>query len=225
LVGGGSTLHAGEVSLAHHGVLYLDEVPEFSPKVLEALREPLESGCIQISRARYQVQLPARFQLLATCNNCPCGHFGDTDKICSCSPEKLRQYQQRLSGPLLDRIDMQVWMPRLKQAEREQLLHASSKTKSAASVCLRETVIACRERQYGRQDKLNAHLESGELQQHCALQKSEQDLLSKAMQHYQLSTRAGLRILRIARTIADWAQVTQVDKAHVLEAIHYRTGN
>jgi magnesium chelatase family protein len=221
LVGGGSTLHPGEVSLAHHGVLFLDEVPEFSPKVLEALREPLENGRIQISRTRYQVSLPARFQLLATCNNCPCGHYGDAEKPCRCSPDRIRQYQQRLSGPLLDRIDMQLWMPRLQQSERELLLSQGVRT-SAQSADLRQRVIACRERQLARQGRLNATLEQGELNEYCALAEAERALLRQAMERYQLSTRACLRILRVARSIADLAQSEHVSRAQLLEAIQYR---
>jgi Mg chelatase-related protein len=221
LVGGGSTLHPGEVSLAHHGVLFLDEVAEFSPKVLEALREPLESGVIQIARARYQVNLPARFQLLATCNNCPCGNYGDAEQQCRCSPDRIRQYQQRLSGPLLDRIDLQVWMPRLRKSERELLLGQGRRGKEQSAV-LRTQVEGCRARQLQRQGHLNARLEQGALQEVCALREEERELLRQAMERYHLSTRACLRILRVARTIADLAGTERVERAQLLEAIHYR---
>ncbi|HWK55309.1 MAG TPA: YifB family Mg chelatase-like AAA ATPase [Hyphomicrobiales bacterium] len=223
LVGGGSSLHPGEVSLAHHGVLFLDELPEFAPKALEALREPLENGSILISRARYQVSLPARFMLLATCNNCPCGYSGDGEKECRCTPDRIRQYQQRLSGPLLDRIDMQVWMPRLRQEERERLLRQPLSA-DKQSPALRQQVQACRLRQMERQNKLNARLEQGELQEVCSLREGEQALLRQAMQQYQLSTRACLRILRIARTIADLAGSERVERLQLLETIQYRQG-
>lgn len=221
LAGGGSTLHPGEISLAHHGVLFLDELPEFSSRVLEVLREPLEAGQIQISRTRYRVRLPARIQLVAAMNLCPCGHHGADDQQCLCSPEKIRLYQQRVSGPLMDRIDMHVSVPKLSEADKTALLQRTSKQQSGSDE-LRARVVACRAIQQARAGKLNAHLQQEELSEHCALAKPDARLLNETMTRLKLSTRAFFRIIKIARTIADLAEAPTIQTTHLLEAINYR---
>ncbi|MES2604331.1 MAG: YifB family Mg chelatase-like AAA ATPase [Pseudomonadota bacterium] len=221
LAGGGSTLHPGEISLAHNGVLFLDELPEFCSRVLEVLREPLEAGQIQISRTRYRVRLPARIQLVAAMNLCPCGHHGADEQQCSCSQEKIRLYQQRVSGPLLDRIDLHVSVPKLSDADKAALLQRSLQGHSSSRE-LREKVIACRAVQQARAGKLNAHLQQDELGEHCALRKADAQLLNEAMTRLKLSTRAFFRIVKIARTIADLAEATTIQTPHLLEAINYR---
>lgn len=221
LVGGGSTLHAGEISLAHHGLLFLDELPEFSAKVLDVLREPLEAGEVSISRARYQVRLPARFQLVAAMNPCPCGHHGDPQRECRCTPDRVRQYRQRVSGPLLDRIDLQVEVPRLSEVEQVRWRRECGGT-GPDSNGLRERVIACRALQQARAGCCNAHLPQPLLQKVCVLDAEEQRLLDDAMQRLQLSLRAYFRILKIARTIADLDGVEAIAAPQLLEAINYR---
>ncbi len=221
LVGGGSTLHTGEISLAHHGVLFLDELPEFSARVLEVLREPMEAGHVQIARARYQVRLPASFQLVAACNPCPCGYHGDSQRACRCTDERVKQYQQRVSGPLLDRIDLQVNVPRLSEAERHALLQQEG-AKGADSASIRAKVIGCRERQLVRAGRSNARLEQRQVKQLCALDPRDTKQLSKAVTHLGLSARATFRVLKIARTIADLAESERIATPHLLEAINYR---
>ncbi|MEY4642164.1 MAG: hypothetical protein RLZZ227_2158 [Pseudomonadota bacterium] len=221
LVGGGSTLHIGEISLAHHGVLFLDELPEFSMKVLEVLREPLEAGHVQIARAKYQVRLPANFQLVAACNPCPCGYHGDAQRECRCTPERVKQYQQRVSGPLLDRIDLHVNVPRLSESERDTLLHQARAT-GPDSASIRTMVVACRERQLARAGRSNARLEQQQVRQHCGLDPRDRKLLTEAVNKLRLSARATFRILKIARTIADLDKADAVATSHVLEAINYR---
>ena len=222
LVGGGSTPHAGEISLAHRGVLFLDELPEFSPRVLEVLREPLESGAIQISRARYQVRLPARFQLVAAMNPCPCGYHGDPQGGCRCPEERVLAYRQRISGPLLDRIDLHVEVPRLSEAERRDLLRRKEGSADAASAALRERVRECRWRQLERAGKLNAHLRPAELGRDCRLTKADARLLEEAVGRLRLSVRACHRVLKIARTIADLEESETIRRRHLLEAVNYR---
>jgi magnesium chelatase family protein len=221
LVGGGSTLHTGEISLAHHGVLFLDELPEFSAKVLDVLREPLEAGYVQIARAKYQVRLPASFQLVAACNPCPCGYHGDKERECRCSDERVKHYQQRVSGPLLDRIDLQVQVPRLNDSERDALLQ-HDEVASVDSASIRTSVIACRERQLARAGRSNARLEQRQIRQHCALVSSDRKLLNEAVTRLRLSARATFRVLKIARTIADLDEAERIATPHVLEAINYR---
>lgn len=221
LVGGGSTLNPGEISLAHHGVLFLDELPEFSPRVLEVMREPMEAGHIQIARAKYQVRLPANFQLLAAMNPCPCGYYGDAEQACRCTQEKVKQYQQRISGPMFDRIDMQIEVARLSADDKTQLLQKRA-GKTTSSQQMREQVIECRATQMERSGMINARLEQKEIQQFCVLADADKALLDEAMSRLRLSTRAYFRILRIARTIADLAAVENIARPHLLEAINYR---
>ncbi len=216
LVGGGSVPRPGEVSLAHHGVLFLDELPEYDRRVLEVLREPIESGHITISRAARQAEFPARFQLVAAMNPCPCGHAGDPGGRCRCTPDQIRRYRSRISGPLLDRIDLKLEVPRVNHAE----LRASCGGESSAIVRVR--VSAARERQLARSGKPNAWLSNRETERDCALRESEHRLLDRAVERLELSARAYHRILRVARTVADLADSTQIEAVHLSEAIQYR---
>ncbi len=216
LVGGGSQPRPGEISLAHHGVLFLDELPEFPRQVLEVLREPLESGHITISRAARQATFPARFQLVAAMNPCPCGYLGDPRRPCRCTPTQITRYRARISGPLLDRIDLHVELPR---PSPEELQQAGPGEPSEA---VRRRVIAARERQLARQGCLNAHLEGRELEHHAALEENGRRLLHQAMERLQLSLRARARILRLARTLADLETSTAIRPTHVAEAVSYR---
>ncbi len=216
LVGGGSLPRPGEASLAHHGVLFLDELPEFDRHVLEVLREPLESGRIAISRAARQAEFPARFQLVAAMNPCPCGYAGDPSGRCRCTPEAIQRYRSRVSGPLLDRIDLKLEMPRVAYAD----LRAGAPGERSAPV--RARVAAARARQIARAGRPNAWLGNREVERDCALDASTQALLDRAVDRLGLSARAYHRILRVARTIADLAGAERIDGAHVSEAIQYR---
>ncbi|RKR07397.1 magnesium chelatase family protein [Kushneria sinocarnis] len=215
LVGGGSKPRPGEISLAHHGVLFLDELPEFDRKVLEVLREPLESGRIHIARASHQRQYPARFQLVAAMNPCPCGHLGDPRQPCHCTPQQVQRYQARLSGPLLDRIDLQVEVPAL---PAEQL---TARERGEDSATVRQRVLAARHRQHAR-GGLNAHIATTVLEQACALGDDERSWLSDVLNRLNLSARAYHRVLRVALTIADLAEESRVTRPRLMEAIGYR---
>ena len=217
LVGGGSIPRPGEISLAHHGVLFLDELPEFDRRVLEVLREPLESGRIVISRAARQAEFPAAFQLVAAMNPCPCGYAGDVSGRCGCPPEAVRRYRARVSGPLLDRIDLQIEVPRVPLSE---LGAAGAAGESSATV--RARVIAARERQQLRAGKTNATLSNREAQRDCELITADRNLLERALDRLGLSARAYHRILRVARTIADLAESERIGTPHLTEAIQYR---
>jgi magnesium chelatase family protein len=203
--------------LAHNGILFLDELPEFDRHVLEVLREPLESGRVAISRAARQAEFPAAFQLVAAMNPCPCGYSGDLSGRCACTPEAIRRYRARISGPLLDRIDLQVDVPRVPLAE---LGDAAPLGESSAAV--RERVVAARERQTQRAGKPNAALGSRELRRDCVLVASDRELLERALDKLSLSARAYHRILRVARTIADLADSAAIARPHLTEAIQYR---
>ncbi|MDG2090117.1 MAG: YifB family Mg chelatase-like AAA ATPase [Gammaproteobacteria bacterium] len=220
LVGGGKDISPGEISLAQNGVLFLDELPEFNPRVLEALREPIERGSILISRAAYQARLPARFQLIAAMNPCPCGYYGDSERECRCTIERIKKYQQRVSGPLLDRIDLQIELARLNKADQEKLLQ--QKNSKMNSTKIKAQVDNCRQRQLFRSGKTNAHLNQQEILSYCQLENSNRSLLNKAMQQLKLSTRAYFRVLKVARTIADFAGEDRIHRQHLLEAITYR---
>ncbi len=217
LVGGGSHPRPGEISLSHRGVLFLDELPEFDRKVLEVLREPLEAGEIMISRASQQMLFPARFQLLAAMNPCPCGYLGDPRGKCHCSPEQVRRYRQRISGPLLDRIDIHI---EVATNTREVLDIATRAGENSAVV--RERVIAAQSLQQKRQKKLNCVLNIRELESHCLLKPDDRNLLLHAIEKLQLSTRAYHRILKVARTIADLDSSSSLQTAHLMEAVGYR---
>jgi magnesium chelatase family protein len=217
LVGGGPVPRPGEISLAHRGVLFLDELPEYDRRVLEVLREPLESGHIVISRAARQAEFPAAFQLVAAMNPCPCGHAGDPSGRCACTPEQVRRYRARVSGPLLDRIDLQIAVPRVALAD---LGDAAPAGESSATV--RARVVAARERQLQRAGKPNARLSNREVQRDCALEKPDRVLLERALDKLGLSARAYHRVLRVARSIADLVGSERVATAHLTEAIQYR---
>ncbi|MFZ9562731.1 MAG: YifB family Mg chelatase-like AAA ATPase [Burkholderiales bacterium] len=216
LVGGGSNPRPGEISLAMHGVLFLDELPEFERKVLEVLREPLESGRITISRAANQADFPARFQLVAAMNPCPCGFLGHHNSRCRCTPDQLARYRGRISGPLLDRIDLQIEVPALPEND---LL---GKAAGESSGVVRDRVSAARGRALSRQDKPNAQLAAREIDRHCAPDDKGATLLKQAIARLGLSARAYHRILRVARTIADLDSAEKVLSGHVAEAIQYR---
>ncbi len=215
LVGGGAQPKPGEISLAHHGVLFLDELPEFDRQVLEVLREPLESGRVTISRAARQAEFPARFQLVAAMNPCPCGHFGFGDR-CRCSPGDVRRYLGKLSGPFLDRIDLHVEVPPLPQGE---LLSASPGGPDSAS--WRTLVLQARERQQQR-GALNSQLATRQLTDPAMLAAEDRALLEQAMHKLGLSARATHRVLRVARTIADLSGTDKIGHPHLLEALSYR---
>jgi magnesium chelatase family protein len=217
LVGGGSVPRPGEISLAHHGVLFLDELPEFDRRVLEVLREPLESGRIVISRAARQAEFPAAFQLVAAMNPCPCGYAGDISGRCSCAPEAVRRYRSRVSGPLLDRIDLQIEVPRVPLTEL-----GAAGAASESSAVVRARVVAARERQQQRAGKPNAALGNREAQRDCELTPNDRSLLERALDRLGLSARAYHRILRVARTIADLADSELIATRHLTEAIQYR---
>lgn len=218
LVGGGSNPRPGEISLAHNGALFLDELPEFDRKVLEVLREPLESGHIVISRAARQVNFPARFQLIAAMNPCPCGYLGDSSGRCHCTSEQVMRYRARVSGPLLDRIDMHLEVPRVSH----EVLRNGSPQGEESSAVIRERVIAARKLTIARHGKANSDLTAKEVKQLCVLSAQGYQLLEQAMDRFGLSHRAYHRILKLARTISDLAQSPQIEINHLSEAISYR---
>jgi magnesium chelatase family protein len=215
LVGGGSNPQPGEISLAHNGVLFLDELPEFDRRVLEVLREPLESGHIVISRAARQAQYPAGFQLIAAMNPCPCGWLGDVSGRCHCTSEQVQKYRNRISGPLLDRIDMHVEIPRLSFREMEG-------PKGEDSAVVRARVTETRARQQQRNNTLNCRLTHEQIDRVCRLAKADGLLLHQAMERLNLSARAYHRILKLARTIADMGESGRINTVHLAEAIGYR---
>lgn len=217
LAGGGTQPKPGEISLAHHGVLFLDELAEWDRKSLEVLRQPLESGMVSISRAANTAEFPARFQLVAAMNPCPCGWHGDACGRCRCTPDAIERYRGKLSGPLLDRIDIHLAMSRLSHEE----LHLNAPS-GEASADIRTRVVAARTIQARRAGVCNAHLAQAQLKAHCQLAAADQALLDKAMNVLQLSARATYRILRVARTIADLAGSAGIETAHLAEAIQYR---
>ncbi|GGB91593.1 YifB family Mg chelatase-like AAA ATPase [Pseudoduganella buxea] len=216
LVGGGGVPSPGEISLAHCGVLFLDELPEFDRRVLEVLREPLESGRVTISRAARQADFPARFQLVAAMNPCPCGYLGHPIAQCRCTPDAVARYRNRISGPLLDRIDMQIEVGPVPA----EFLHDPSEAEPSSAIARR--VEAALDRQMTRQHKANCHLTSREIDRHCKPERAGQDMLHKAMLQFHWSARAYHRVLRVARTVADLAGSGAVLEKHVAEAIQFR---
>lgn len=218
LVGGGSNPKPGEISLAHNGTLFLDELPEFDRKVLEVLREPLETGHISISRASRQADFPARFQLIAAMNPCPCGYLGDPSGRCHCSSEQVARYRAKISGPLLDRIDMHLEVPRVSH----EVLRKGSPEGEENSEEIKKRVIAARNIAIKRQDKLNSKLSAAEVKVICTLSEQGHQILEQAMDQFGLSHRAYHRILKLARTIADLAGSEEIEITHLSEAIAYR---
>jgi magnesium chelatase family protein len=216
LVGGGGHPRPGEISLAHRGVLFLDELPEFPRQVLEVLREPLESGRITVSRAARQADFPARFQLIAAMNPCPCGYLGHLSGKCRCTPDQVARYRGRISGPLLDRIDIRIEVPALPEAE---LMAAPD---GEASPVIRERVEASRKRQIDRQGKSNAELSGKAIDRYCAPDAAGETLLKQAISRLSLSARAYHRILKLARSIADLEGASNIAPPHLAEAIQYR---
>jgi magnesium chelatase family protein len=218
LVGGGSPPRPGEISLAHHGVLFLDELPEFPRSALEALREPLESGRITIARAARRAEFPARFQFIAAMNPCPCGYLGAAHKNCRCTPDQVARYQGKLSGPLLDRIDLHVEVPTLPP---DQLLSTPPGDSTAA---IRRRCEVARGHAMRRQDKANSELQGKEIDQHALLEDAAAKFLNIAAARLGWSARSTHRVLKVARTIADLAGSVNTQVSHVAEAVQYRRG-
>ncbi|MBA2648803.1 MAG: YifB family Mg chelatase-like AAA ATPase [Legionella sp.] len=218
LVGGGNPPKPGEISLAHNGVLFLDELPEFNRNVLETLREPLESGQICISRAAIQTEFPAQFQLLAAMNPCPCGQWGNPQANCSCSPDRITRYLAKLSAPLLDRIDMHIQV----QALAHEALIKTNTNPPKQSESIRSQVIGIRQIQIDRQGCLNAHLSPNACEQVCSLGSAEQDFLSQAMNRLKFSARGFHRLLKVARTIADFENQPLVKLNHLQQAFSFK---
>ncbi len=221
LLGGGTIPGPGEISLAHHGILFLDELPEFKRSALEVLRQPLEDGDVTISRSAGKVTLPCAFMLVAAMNPCPCGYLGDPRHECRCTPTQIQRYRARISGPLLDRIDLHVEAPALALAD---LRTAGS---GEASAPIRERVAAARRRQHARfagsRVTSNARMTHAQIRRHCLVGPALGDLLQQAMEQLSLSARAYDRILKVARTVADLAGAEAIEAPHLLEAIQYRT--
>ena len=221
LLGGGTIPGPGEISLAHHGVLFLDELPEFKRSALEVLRQPLEDGDVTISRSAGKVTLPAAFMLVAAMNPCPCGYLGDAKHECRCTPTQIQRYRARISGPLLDRIDIHIDAPALSIGELRSTAPGES------SAVIRERIASARARQqerfHGTRITANARMTHAQIRKHCALDDQLGDLLQRAMEQLSLSARAYDRILKVARTIADLAGATSIGSPHLLEAIQYRS--
>jgi len=221
LTGGGTYPQPGEVSLAHNGVLFLDEMPEFNRNVLEVLRQPLEDGFVTISRAKTTIAYPARFMLIGAMNPCPCGYFGDAYRECNCTPSKIDRYRSKISGPLLDRIDMHVTVGRVKYNEIMDMKAGES------SESIRKRIKKCREIQEKRYKKenlyFNAHLDSKMLRKYCNIDEESKALLNSSMEKFGFSARAVDRILKMARTISDLEGKKDIESSHIAEAIQYRT--
>lgn len=219
LVGGGNPPMPGEISLSHQGVLFLDELPEFSRHVLEVMREPLESGQIVISRANHQVTYPARFQLIAAMNPCPCGYYGDGSQRCECRPDQIERYRGKVSGPLLDRIDMHVRV----SAIETNLLMVTEDDANAAQQDISNEIIMARNAMLSRNGVANAHLSSRQLQAHCAINDEDRKFLKDAIERLNLSVRGYHKVLKVARTIADLLGNEAIATPHLVEALAFRS--
>ena len=217
LIGGGSRARPGEISLAHHGVLFLDELLEYDRRALEALREPLESGVVSIARATYHTQYPAQFQLVAAMNPCPCGRFGDPLGECRCTPAQIAQYRARVSAPLLERFDIHLEVPRVDLSEFDESTLLGERSATVAA-----RVARAREVQLARQGKCNARLVDAQIDHFCSPDKAGRAILDRAMQVLNFSARSRQRILKLARTIADLKGDAQVCEPHVSEAVTFR---
>ncbi len=217
IVGGGNPPKPGEISLAHHGVLFLDELPEFPRSVLEVLREPLENGAIWISRASATVRFPARFQLIAAMNPCPCGFAGDESHHCDCTADAIQRYRNKISGPLLDRIDIHVEVPQLPRG----VLSSRANERTEGNGLLKE-VAGARDRMYSRQDRPNAQLSGEHLRQTCHLAPSQRTMLDDAVTRLGISARGYFKVLKVARTISDLAGRDRILDEHLMEALGYR---
>lgn len=217
LVGGGSFPQPGEISLAHHGVLFLDELPEFKRVVLEVLRQPLEDRVVTISRSRFSIDFPASFILVASMNPCPCGYYNHPTKSCVCGPGTVQKYLNKISGPLLDRIDLHVEVTPVAFEE----LSSHQTTESSSDI--RQQVLEARKIQMHRANSLNATLSSAQLKKHAPLNHSSQQILKMAMEKLKLSARSFDRIIRVARTIADIEKSVDIQVQHISEAIQYRS--
>lgn len=218
LVGGGNPPKPGEISLAHHGILFLDELPEFHRNVLESLREPLESGQVCIARAAAHIEFPAQFQLIAAMNPCPCGHWGNTQASCYCSPERINRYLGKLSGPLLDRFDLFITVQAL---TKDELIQPNTNTVKE-SPRLKELIIALREKQMNRQQSLNSQLSPKSCEQVCQLGVQERNFLAQALTKLKLSARGYHRLLKVARTVADMEDSSIVNVAHLQQALSFK---
>jgi len=218
LVGGGAHARPGEISLAHHGVLFLDELPEFERQVLEALREPLEAGIVRVARAAAHADYPAEFQLIAAMNPCPCGHMGDPNGNCRCTPAQAQRYCARISGPLLDRLDMHVQVPPLEVSDFDD--HRIGNGESSAALAAR--VATTRSRQLARQGRCNARLTDAQIERCCIMKPVARALLDRTMRHLRFSGRTRQRILKLARTIADLDGEETIADSHVGEAVMLR---
>ena len=220
LVGGGSYPQPGEISLAHHGILFLDELPEFKRHVLEVLRQPLQEGEIHIARANQSVRFPASFLLVAALNPCPCGYLGDKKRACSCSAQQLRRYLDKLSGPLLDRIDVQVHVAALDYAS---VMNTSSATSSAQLYQAVARAVKTQQDRFGNDTTVNGAMSTQQIEQYCHLDHASKTLLQMAFDRMGLSMRAYHKILKVARTIADLEGHEVIQTTHIQEAIMYRS--
>lgn len=219
IIGGGQKPKPGEISLSHKGVLFFDELPEFSRTAIEALRQPLEDRMITVARAKDTILFPADFTLVATANPCPCGYYGST-RECSCMPAQIVKYQRKLSGPILDRIDLYI---EVEQVEHTRLLETSKETETSATIQQRvQRARAFQSNRYGSSQKTNASLSNQEIKKYCSLSPAAKEILDLASAKLDISARAYMRLLKVARTIADLEKSEAIKEAHISEALQYR---